>query len=555
MIYRGRLGRHLVSTGLISQETLKKALEMQDSNGTSVQQWLVDEGHVTEDVLLKAMADMYGVEVVDLTTTEIDVSAVNEVPQTIAERHVLIAFATSEERLSVAFADPGDLDAIDALAKVTDKSIHRFIALGEDIRQLVSRLYRSTATFDEFLTQEAEQEEDEDDDELIDDVPLARYVNDLLDRAIVDDASDIHIEPQEGKSIVRFRNDGMLHVVMEIPKQSHAKVLSRIKLQAAMDIAVTHRPQDGRIRRYLRSGGHVDIRVSTLPTVLGEKAVLRILDQRKIILTPRALGLVDDQMENVENLISRPHGLIAVCGPTGSGKSTTLYAFLSSINKPHLNIVTLEDPVEYRLPGISQTEVNERQNLTFASGLRSILRQDPDVILVGEARDDETARLSVQAALTGHLVFTTLHTNTAVGSISRFINMSVEPYLLASSLTGAISQRLVRKLCDRCKVRYVASAKDRAALALSHEGDDIELYKPVGCLSCHGTGYQGRQAVFEILIIDDEMRDMISTGGNEQQVLRRARERGMKSLAENARALVMSGGTDVSELLRVIHQE
>jgi len=557
MFRREELKKHLLESGAITNEKWQEVEEIHKREGTALRTILLQGGYVTPREFLEAASKAYRLPYVEFDKVEIRLDIARELPKRICDRYGIVAFDGDPESIHVAFVEPGDLEAVDVLRSLTNKRIVPYVAIEDDIRRVISFVFQDASTIDEYLSSESQEttSTEDDEDEMIDNVPLARYINSLIDDAISKRTSDIHIEPHLRRGVVRFRIDGLLREVAEIPKRSYNKVVSRIKLQAGLDIAVTHRPQDGRIRRQLDSDSYVDIRVSTVPTVNGEKIVMRILDQRSIILTLEGLGLTQEYKAILDNMIDRPHGLIVVCGPTGSGKSTTLYTILNKLNRPEVNIISLEDPVEYRLNGISQIQVNERQGLTFASGLRAILRQDPDIILVGEVRDEETAKLAVQAALTGHLVFTTLHTNTAVGAITRLVNMSVEPFLVASALVGSISQRLLRRICTRCKTEYVLSPRELAALGLNPQQPiEVKAYKGQGCIACHGTGYQGRVAVFEMLTIDDNMRDMIASGTVEQQLAEYAKKQGMKSLLDSAREAVLSGVTDVAEMLRVIHK-
>ena len=383
------------------------------------------------------------------------------------------------------------------------------------------------------------------------DAPIIRLINALLTQALRQRASDIHIEPYETRSVVRFRLDGSLHTVAEPHRALHAAMLSRVKIMANLDIAEKRLPQDGRISLRL-AGRQVDVRVATLPTGHGERAVLRLLDKEAGRLELTSLGMDDATLAAIDRLIHQPHGIVLVTGPTGAGKTTTLYAALSRIDSLGLNIMTVEDPVEYELEGIAQTQVNPRIDMTFARALRSILRHDPDVIMIGEIRDLDTAQIAVQASLTGHLVLATLHTNDAASATTRLVDMGVEPYLLSSSLLGVLAQRLVRKLCPSCKRPHVATAADIAELGGKAEG--ATLFVPVGCASCNGTGYAGRTGIYELLTIDEEAKRLVHEPGAEQALRAHAARHGMQTLREDARRWVLSGATSLEEVIRVTRE-
>ncbi|HKJ70686.1 MAG TPA: type II secretion system ATPase GspE, partial [Gammaproteobacteria bacterium] len=382
-----------------------------------------------------------------------------------------------------------------------------------------------------------------------DEAPVIRFVNSLFVQAVRERASDIHIEPGEKELTVRFRIDGVLKEVTHPPRRFHSSIITRIKIMAGLDIAEKRVPQDGRIRIKM-AGKDIDIRVATAPAVHGERITMRLLDKSAVLLNLRDIGLAGDYQKMLLKLIHRPHGIILVTGPTGSGKTTTLYSSLSEINSPDKNILTIEDPVEYQLEGISQMQVNSKINLNFATGLRSYLRHDPDVIMVGEIRDLETAEISVQASLTGHRVFSTLHTNDAVGSITRLVDMGVEPYLVSSSLLGAMAQRLVRKLCPHCREPREADEAEHELLGMP-PGEPATLYHPAGCDACGQTGYRGRTGIFELMTVTEEVRSLIHDGAGEQELRKTARRQGMRTLREDGIAKVLAGKTSLEEVLRV----
>ena len=383
-----------------------------------------------------------------------------------------------------------------------------------------------------------------------DDAPIVRLINALLSQAVREGASDIHIEPFETRSVVRFRIDGVLRDVIEPPQAAHGLVISRVKIMARLDIAEKRMPQDGRITLRL-AGRPVDVRVSTLPTAHGERVVMRLLDKQAGRLTLTAIGMGPDMLSVLNDLINQPHGILLVTGPTGSGKTTTLYAALSQLDTTRHNIMTVEDPIEYDLDGIGQTQVNPKIELSFARALRAILRQDPDIIMIGEIRDLETAQIAVQASLTGHLVLATLHTNDSAGAVTRLVDMGIEPFLVASSLIGVLAQRLVRRLCPQCKREHTPDAAESRLLQLNGNAKDVRIHLPVGCSACASSGYQGRTGVFELLTVDDALRTLIHDGASEEKLRENARTRGMRSIRDDGLRWVLAGDTSLDEVLRV----
>ncbi|MBI3898586.1 MAG: type II secretion system ATPase GspE [Gammaproteobacteria bacterium] len=383
-----------------------------------------------------------------------------------------------------------------------------------------------------------------------DDAPIVRLINALLSQAVREGASDIHIEPFESRSVVRYRIDGVLRDVIEPPQAAHGLVVSRVKIMAKLDIAEKRMPQDGRITLRL-AGRPVDVRVSTLPTAHGERVVMRLLDKQAGKLTLTAIGMPAETLNILDGLIHQPHGILLVTGPTGSGKTTTLYAGLSQLDTTTHNIMTVEDPIEYDLDGIGQTQVNMKIELSFARALRAILRQDPDIIMIGEIRDLETAQIAVQASLTGHLVLATLHTNDAAGAVTRLVDMGIEPFLVASSLIGVLAQRLVRKLCPQCKREHIPDAAERQLLQVNDAAKNVRIYLPVGCPACSNSGYQGRTGVFELLTVDDAMRSLVHDGASEERIRENARARGLRSIREDGLRWVLAGETSLDEVLRV----
>lgn len=383
--------------------------------------------------------------------------------------------------------------------------------------------------------------------------PAVRFVNSIIEQAIKNRASDIHIEPTEKDLRIRFRIDGQLTEAMRTIKSTHAPVVTRVKIMANMNIAERRLPQDGRFD-FTTGGKNIDIRVSSLPTVFGEKLVLRLLDKENFIMTKEQLGFEEEDLVLFDKLIKRPNGIVLLTGPTGSGKTTTLYAMLRELNKPNVNIITVEDPVEYSLEGINQVQVNEKAGLTFATALRSILRQDPDIIMIGEIRDTETAEIAIRSAITGHLVLSTLHTNDAAGAVTRLIDMGIEPYLVSSSVVGVIAQRLARKICDNCRISYKASKGEKELLGIS-ENEDITLYKGRGCPVCNKTGYRGRIPIYEIMTVTSDIRELINAKVSSDVIGAQAVKNGMKTLRESAKRLVLQGKTTIDEMIRLTYEE
>ncbi|HBT49628.1 MAG TPA: type II secretion system protein GspE, partial [Caldanaerobacter subterraneus] len=464
-----KLGELLVEVGLITEEQLKHAMEVQSKTGEKLGKVLTKLGYVTENQILEALEFQLGIPHVDLQKYYIDPEVAKLVPESVAKRHLLIPVKKSEDGLYVAMADPLNIFALDDVRIITKQNVKPLIASESSILKAIDRIYGKEQA--EKAAQEFKKEFKEEESlpqevlEEIQNAPAVRFVNSIIEQAVKSRASDIHIEPTEKDLRIRFRIDGQLTEAMRTIKSTHAPVVTRIKIMANMNIAERRLPQDGRFD-FTVSGRTVDVRVSSLPTVFGEKIVLRLLDKENFVMTKEQLGFDEEDLPLFDKLIKRPNGIVLLTGPTGSGKTTTLYAMLRELNKPNVNIITVEDPVEYSLEGINQVQVNEKAGLTFATALRSILRQDPDIIMIGEIRDTETAEIAIRAAITGHLVLSTLHTNNAAGAITRLIDMGIEPYLVASSVVGVIAQRLARKVCDNCKVPYKASKEEKEILGI-----------------------------------------------------------------------------------------
>ena len=551
------------ATGLVSADRLAP-VRGRVKQGGSFAQAILDEGVATAEGLARTLASRFQLPFIDLPLTGVSEDAAKEVPIHVLERVVAVPYALDGDRLQVAIADPGNVHAIDELRLATRYQLELGVASREDIENEIRRLGRasqaaSAVLDDEGLLGEVEEDEEGDDLEVedgISDVPLVRLVNSIIFQAAEDGASDIHFEPQEDALAVRLRIDGVLHEVQRIPKRMMAGVTTRLKVLAKLDIAERRKPQDGRISLNAAAAGRtLDIRVATLPTVEGESVVMRLLDKSKRAPTLQELGLADEMRMKMEGLIRRPTGAILVTGPTGSGKSTTLYAALTEINRAEINIITVEDPVEFRLSGVNQVQINARAGLTFAAALRSILRSDPDVVMVGEIRDGETAKISIEAALTGHLVLSTLHTNDAPGAITRLNEMGVEPFLTGSAVSAVLAQRLARKLCTHCCEMYSPTTDEMIKARVSPEvaaaADGVVFYRKKGCPRCGQTGYKGRIGIYQLLVMSETLEALAAAKSSREELERAAIEEGMRTLWDDGLAKVASGLTSLEELARV----
>jgi len=551
----------LASTGLVAEDKL--ALVRGRAATGSFAEALLAEGVASGDGIARALAARHHLPLIDLALTNIDAEAANLVPLHVLERIVAIPYALEEDTLKVAIADPGNLHAIDEMRLATRHQIQLGVASREDILTEVRRLFRASEAFgarmavdEETLAEETAEVDDLEVDDGISDVPLVRLVNSIIFQAAEDGASDIHFEPQEDSLVVRLRIDGVLHEVQRIPKRMTAGVTTRLKVLAKLDIAERRKPQDGRISLNAAAAGRLlDIRVATLPTVEGESIVMRLLDKSKKPPTLEELGLAPEMRGKLQEIVNRPTGALLVTGPTGSGKSTTLYAALAEISNSEINIITVEDPVEYRLAGINQVQINLRAGLTFAAALRSILRSDPDVVMVGEIRDGETAKISIEAALTGHLLLSTLHTNDAPGALTRLNEMGVEPFLTGSAVSAVLAQRLARKLCTHCCEMYTPSAEDLVKSRVSPEvaaaSDGMAFYRKRGCPRCGLTGYKGRIGVFQLLTMSETLETLAAQKASREEIERAAIEEGMGMLWDDGIVKVAAGLTSLEELARV----
>ena len=557
---RMRLGDLLIRQNVLTEEELKKALALQKGSGKKIGEVLVDNGFITEDMIVRALQMQLGLKVVQLTGVTIPKEVRNLVSVDILKKYTCIPFELDPYNaniLHLAMADPMDMTAIDDISIVTNLQVEPYIATTRDILAAIDRCYGASETLDAArrFTREREQlrgnvEEETETD--VSDAPIVQLVRSLIEQAIRQRASDIHIEALESKVRVRYRIDGALYERMVYDNSLLPAISTRIKIMGGMDISEKRKPQDGRMTITVDRQEY-DIRISSVPTVHGEKIVMRISSKLGLTKNKRELGLDRDELERFDHMLSMPFGIILVTGPTGSGKSTTLYTALSELNRESVNIVTVEDPVEADIEGINQIQVNNKVAMTFASALRAILRQDPDIIMIGEIRDRETAAIAVQASITGHLVVSTLHTNNAVGTLNRMADMGVERYLIADSVVGVIAQRLVRKLCPHCRRQRPASAEEKRILKRS-AAEEVDIYEPAGCELCNQTGYFGRKGVFEIMEITDEIRDLITENGTTEELEAAAKKAGMRTLRDNGIRYVLDGTTSIDEMLKASYE-
>ena len=550
-----RIGEALIDSGLISQEQLDSALEMQKRDNRRLGDVLVDLGYVTEIQVIQTLEYLYHIPYIDLTSRTIDRDVISLVPESLSQKHALIPFDVENNVLHVAMNDPMNFFAIDDVQMVTGRDVKAFISTRAEISMAINRYYghESAERAYEDLQKEysltelstlADLSESE-----VSHAPVVRLVNSIISHAVKAGASDIHIEPSRTDLRVRFRVDGELNEVMRSSMSAHSAVVTRIKIIGQMDIAERRIPQDGRVEMNI-DGRDVDLRLSVLPTVYGEKVVMRILGTQSEAKSVEELGFSEENLAMFRKIIHSPNGVILVSGPTGSGKTTTLYTVLKELNKPNVNIITVEDPVEYKMDGISQVQVNVRADLTFANGLRSILRQDPDIIMIGEIRDSETAEIAIRASITGHLVLSTIHTNDSASSIARLVDMGVEPFLVSSAVVGVVAQRLVKRICPRCKAAYRA---DHTELMLLQLRDVQQLYKGEGCPACNFTGYQGRMAIHEVFVVTKEIRELIDRKASTDHLRQMAARYGTTTLQDNCRKLVLDGITTTAEMARVTY--
>lgn len=550
-----RIGQILVDAKIISEEQLQLALTKQ-TKGERIGETLLRLGLTTETQILKALEDTTGVQRISLNGITIEENLLTLVDEEFCRRHVIVPLKIDDGKLMFATSDPLDFSVVEELRLATGYRPKAFSAPKNDILTQIEKYYGFKRTLEGLgirQQQAAPEEEDlETSDENIDDTPMVKLVNQILTSAVFQRASDIHLDPLDDKVIVRYRIDGVLETVREFPIRIHRQMISRIKVMSGMDITETRIPQDGRIQSQIQDRSF-DLRISTLPTVRGEKIVMRILDMSGHVNRIGSIGLTEKEEKVVRDMVMQPNGIVLVSGPTGSGKTTTLYACLHELNRPNVNIITVEDPVESKLAGVNQVQVQSEVNLTFASALRSILRQDPNVIMVGEIRDVETAEIAIRASLTGHLVLSTIHTNSAVKTITRLTDMNIEPFLISSSLGGIVSQRLVRRLCKECSYEDTINSTERNLFS-KYYTNVHKVKRAKGCTACNYRGYVGRVGIFEVLPITKPMQRLIANGATNDQLEEQARKDGMITLIESGLRKVIEGVTTVEEVMKVANE-
>jgi type IV pilus assembly protein PilB len=548
----------LVSAGLVTHDQLEEAERLAEGEPRTALEMLIDKGVVDRNDVVRIAATSAGLEYVDLTDYSVDMNAAALVPADFVRRSSVLPLRLEGNELVVAVAirQAGDIELKDDLSRIANRRVRFAVANRADIEIKLNQVYRAEGELADLSQDLAPDEEVADLSgftEVSDEAPVVRFVNLLINQAIADRASDIHIEPTERDLRVRYRIDGVLKDAHHSPKNIQNGVVSRLKIMADMNIAERRVPQDGRLS-ITHQGRRIDLRVATMPTVWGEKVVARILDNTTTQLNLQDLGFSDGNFRRFEESYTKPYGMILATGPTGSGKSTTLYATLNQLNRPDVNVITVEDPVEYRLAGINQVQVNVRAGLTFASALRSILRSDPDIVLIGEIRDHETAQIAVEAALTGHLVLSTLHTNDAPSAATRLVEMGIEPFLVGSALDVVVAQRLCRSLCERCKDGYRPDPEELLRIGFPwSDGEPLPtLYRPTGCSACSQTGYRGRLALHEVMSVTEEISRLTIARASTDDIARVAREQGMTELRQDGWLKVARGHTSVEEVLRVV---
>ncbi len=557
MVKKKRIGDLLIEQGLINQEQLETALSEQKVIGKKLGRVLVDLGMINEIQLFKALEIHFGIPYVDLDKMRIDPKVPKIISENLARMHNVLPIRLEKGRLTITMSDPLDIIAKDDISFATGMEIDVVVSAESDIRRAIDRYYdmseETAKATREFIDQQSDESLMEEGGESQDvaNAPMVRLVNSIISQAMRSKASDIHIEPFETTVRIRFRIDGILQEIMSVPINAHGAVVTRIKIMGKMNISERRAPQDGRIEMSI-DDVPIDMRISVLPTVYGEKVVIRLLDRNNIILDLKQLGFNKRNMERLERILSVPEGILLVTGPTGSGKTTTLYTLLREFNKVETNIITIEDPVEYKLNGINQVQVNNKANLTFASGLRSILRQDPDIVMVGEMRDTETAQIAIRAAITGHVVLSTLHTNDTASTLTRLVDMGVPNYLVGTATVGIVAQRLVKRICAKCATSYQATSAEKKLLNLDQSENKL-LWRGEGCNACNDTGYSGRVAVHEILIVDKEIQKLMYENAKIEDISNAAVKNGMVTLRESCIEQVLKGVSTVDELLRVTY--
>ena len=556
-----RLGDLLISAGVIRPEQLNDALAIQKKTRERLGDVLINNGIITEQQLIEALQMQLGVDFVDLTAVSIPLELARFVPRSIAKKYCVVPVKLQKDEQYVAMSDPLNFEAQEEVKSASHKQVVPMIATRRAVEQAIATLYGNEGTARAIEEMKREAGSNQADivpvqmskavDNGAAEAPTIRFVNSVIERAITERASDIHLEPQEGEMVVRMRIDGVLRRVFTVPANLQATVIARLKIMGGMNIAERKIPQDGRAMVTAKDK-EIDLRISSIPTIYGEKIVLRLLDKSSGHINRKTIGLEGEDEKKYDRLLKNSSGVILIVGPTGSGKSTTMCAMIQELCSEQTNIMTLEDPVEYNIPGANQCQINEKTGMTFAAGLRSILRQDPDVISVGEIRDGETASIAVRAAITGHLVISTLHTNDAVSTISRLVDIGVEPYMISSALRGVVSQRLVRKICPQCRKAYTPTEEEKRMVGIA-ENEDVTFYKGEGCQECGRTGYRGRRGVFEILTLDAALRREVANNASSEELTKTALENGFVTMKDNCRRLVLEGVTTVAEAAKAIN--
>ncbi|MCC6931676.1 MAG: type IV-A pilus assembly ATPase PilB [Deltaproteobacteria bacterium] len=558
-----RIGELLVRLGYLSTDQLQEAEQTQQQMGCHLSSAVVKMGLLSEQQLLEIFSQQYGLTIVNLEEYQVDHEVVSLIPQQLAVKHQLAPIELAENTMSIAMVDPSNILALNDIKFITGYDIQVLLTSETQLRTFIDKLYEGNVSYDTIMEDFSEEPDVEvmgTDDELdvnalekaTEDAPVVKLVNAILTDGIKKGASDIHIEPYEKSFRVRFRIDGVLYEIMKPPLKLKNAITSRIKIMAELDIAERRLPQDGRIKLKMKNRKEMDFRVSVLPSLFGEKVVLRLLDKSNLQTDMRKLGFNERQLDLFQAAITKPYGMVLVTGPTGSGKTTSLYSALAELNKTVVNISTAEDPVEFNLPGINQVQVHDDIGLNFAAALRSFLRQDPDIIMVGEVRDYETAEIAIKASLTGHLVLSTLHTNDAPSTVNRLLNMGVEPFLVASSINIIVAQRLARRICDGCKELLHVTPESLVDIGLSSvEAKSLQVYHGTGCKKCSGTGYRGRIALYECMPMTEELKEYVLNGASAIEIKKAAIQQGMKTLRSSGLDYLKEGITSIEEVLRV----
>ena len=559
------LGEMLINAGTITKEQLERGIELQKGTNERLGTVLINNGIITEKQLIEVLRMQLGIEFIDLTRVSIPTEMAQALPKNIARQYGVVPVKIAKDELYLAMSDPLNFYAVEEARRAAKKKIVPLVSTKDGIEHAIQVLYSSEGAAKAIAEMKREasangetQDTADNSNQLGEDTqssaPTIRLVNSILERAITERASDIHLEPRENVMQVRMRIDGLMRDILTVPKDVQASVISRIKIMSSLNIAEHRVPQDGRFNVRIKDRD-IDLRISTLPTVYGEKVVARLLDKSGGRVTKEAVGLTGSDLEKYDEMLKNRNGVILLVGPTGSGKTTTMYAMINQLNTPEVNMVTLEDPVEYNVDGVNQVQINEKTGMTFASGLRAILRQDPDIIAVGEIRDGETASIAMRSAITGHVVLSTIHTNDAVGSIDRLRDIGVEPYVIAGALKGVISQRLVRRICPNCRQAYTPTEEELEDLGIEME-PGMKLYRGAGCSQCYNSGYRGRTAVFEMLPITHAVRTLIyeQRGRDAIEAELKRPESGFVSLRDNALRLMRDGVTTGEEVLRIVHE-